>query len=88
MEEDSDEVLTSLVGVIQAIISLYAVENDMIRYACLPHASAPSFDVPRFTKPRYIDAGDLRIAFYLKAPIYLVAVSDWREPESVVSERP
>lgn len=34
---------------------------------------------------RYIDAGDLRIAFYLKAPIYLVAVSDWCEPESLVS---
>lgn len=30
-EEDSEEMLTSLVGVIQAIISLYAVENDMIR---------------------------------------------------------
>lgn len=29
--EESDEMLTSLVGVIQAIISLYAVENDMIR---------------------------------------------------------
>ncbi|KAK9893695.1 DUF254-domain-containing protein [Cystobasidium minutum MCA 4210] len=62
-EEDSEEMLTSLVGVIQAIISLYAVENDMIRY---------------------IDAGDLRIAFYLKAPIYLVAVSDWCEPESLL----
>lgn len=34
---------------------------------------------------RYIDAGDLKIAFYLKSPLYLVATSDWGEPESVVS---
>lgn len=30
-EEDPEELLTSLVGVMQAIISLYAVEDDMIR---------------------------------------------------------
>ena len=57
--DKDDEEFTSLVGVIQAIISLYAVENDRIRY---------------------IDAGKLKIAFFLKNPIYLVAVSDWGEP--------
>lgn len=62
-EEDPEELLTSLVGVIQAIISLYAVENDTIRY---------------------IDAGELKIAFLLKAPIYLVAVSHLGEPESIL----
>lgn len=30
--EDTEEALTSLVGVVQAIVSLYAIENDRIRY--------------------------------------------------------
>lgn len=34
---------------------------------------------------RYVDAGSTKIAFLLKAPLYLVCVSDWGEPESVVS---
>ena len=32
-----------------------------------------------------MDAGATKIAFLLKAPLYLVCVSDWNEPESVVS---
>ena len=33
---------------------------------------------------RYIDAGQLKIAFLLKSPIYLVAASEWGEPETVL----
>lgn len=65
-ERDSEEALTSLVGVIQAIVSLYAMEEE----GC--------------DRIRYIDAGQLRIAFLLKAPLYLVAISDWGEPEAVL----
>ena len=65
--EDSEESLTSLVGVVQAIVSLCAIENDRIRY---------------------INAGSLRIAFLLKSPLYLIAVSDWLEPETVVRPYP
>lgn len=36
---------------------------------------------------RYVDAGGTRIAFLLKAPLYLVCASEWGEPESVVSGR-
>ena len=65
-EGESEEALTSLVGVIQAIVSLYAMEEE----GC--------------DRIRYIDAGQLHIAFLLKAPLYLVAISDWAEPEAVV----
>ncbi|KAM0791330.1 hypothetical protein ACM66B_005800 [Microbotryomycetes sp. NB124-2] len=61
--EPEEEEATSFVGVMQAIISIFADEND---------------------KLRYIDAGETRIAFVLKPPIYLVAVSNWGEPESVL----
>ena len=33
---------------------------------------------------RYLNAGQLHIAFLLRSPLYLVTVSDWGEPESVV----
>lgn len=36
-------------------------------------------------KLRYIDAGPVRIAFLLRAPLYLACVSEWEEPESIVS---
>lgn len=37
-------------------------------------------------KLRYIDAGPVRVAFLLRAPLYLACVSSWGEPESIVSE--
>ncbi|SGY20537.1 BQ5605_C016g08087 [Microbotryum silenes-dioicae] len=58
-----DEEATGYVGVMQAIISIFADEGD---------------------KLRYVDAGKMKIAFVLKAPLYLVCVSDWGEPESVL----
>lgn len=61
-----EEEATGHVGVMQAIISIFADEGD---------------------KLRYIDAGATKIAFVLKAPLYLACVSDWGEPESVVSLR-
>lgn len=38
-----------------------------------------------FGAERYIDAGPVKIAALLKSPLYFFAVSDWGEPESVVS---
>ncbi|KAK4054502.1 Vacuolar fusion protein mon1 [Microbotryomycetes sp. JL201] len=60
--EQEEEEATSFVGVMQAIISIFADEND---------------------KLRHIDAGDTRISFVLKYPVYLVAVSNWGEPEAL-----
>ena len=36
-------------------------------------------------KLRHINAGKTRISFLIRSPIYLACVSDWGEPESVVS---
>ena len=38
-------------------------------------------------KLRYIVAGRMHISFLLRSPLYLVCVSSWGEPESVVSIR-
>lgn len=51
-------------GVAQALISIFAEDDDKIR--CIVR-------------------GKERIAFVLKAPLYLFCVSDWGEPEHVVS---
>lgn len=61
---DPEEEATTYVGVMQAIVSIFADEGDRIRY---------------------IDAGNTKIAFLLKAPLYLCCVSSWGEPESIVS---
>lgn len=37
-------------------------------------------------KLRCINAGNTRITFLLRPPLYYVCVSAWKEPESVVSE--
>ena len=63
-DDTDEELVTSSVGVMQAIISIFADEGDRIRY---------------------IDAGNVKISFLLKAPLYYVCVSDFGEPESVVS---
>ncbi|KAL8276925.1 hypothetical protein RQP46_010653 [Phenoliferia psychrophenolica] len=61
--DPDEEEATGYVGVMQAIISIFADEGDRLRY---------------------VDAGTTKIAFLLKPPLYLVCVSDWGEPESVL----
>ncbi|BGP58154.1 Vacuolar fusion protein mon1 [Rhodotorula sphaerocarpa] len=63
--DPSEEAATGLVGVMQAIVSIFADEGDRIRY---------------------IDAGQTRISFLLKAPLYLVVVSSQGEPEQVLRQ--
>ena len=36
-------------------------------------------------KLRSINAGELRITFLLRSPLYYVCASTWGEPESIVS---
>lgn len=62
-DEDS---LTNMMGVTQALISIFAMDDD---------------------KPRCIMRGRTRISFLVKQPLYLFAVSDWGEPDYVVSCR-
>ncbi|WVR04506.1 hypothetical protein IAU60_001510 [Kwoniella sp. DSM 27419] len=62
-DDSSEDNITNLMGVAQALISIFAEEDDRIR--CI-------------IKGRY------RIAFLLKAPLYLFCVSDWGEPEHVL----
>lgn len=61
--EDEDS-LTSMMGVAQALISIFQAEDD---------------------KPRMIVHGDSRIVFNIKDHLYFFAVSDWGEPEYIVS---
>ncbi|KAM0746693.1 DUF254-domain-containing protein [Meredithblackwellia eburnea MCA 4105] len=61
-DKDEDEATVN-VGVMQAIISIFADEGDRLRY---------------------IDAGSTKVSFLLKSPLYLVCVSDWGEPESIL----
>ncbi|KWU44365.1 DUF254-domain-containing protein, partial [Rhodotorula sp. JG-1b] len=63
--DTSEEAATGLVGVMQAIISIFADEGDKIRY---------------------IDVGQTKISFLLKAPLYLVVVSSQGEPETVLRQ--
>ncbi|POY73088.1 hypothetical protein BMF94_3926 [Rhodotorula taiwanensis] len=63
--DPNEEAATGLVGVMQAIVSIFADEGDKIRY---------------------IDAGQTRISFLLKAPLYLVVVSSRGEPEPVLRQ--
>ncbi|KAG8856423.1 Vacuolar fusion protein mon1 [Tulasnella sp. 330] len=58
----SDEELTNVMGIMQALISVYADDGD---------------------KLRCINAGETRITFLLRAPLYYACVSSWGEPESV-----
>ncbi|GAA6021944.1 hypothetical protein JCM10207_002611 [Rhodosporidiobolus poonsookiae] len=62
--DPDEEEATGLVGVMQALVSIFASEGDKIRF---------------------ITTGATRIAFLLKAPLYLVVVSNgWGEPESIL----
>lgn len=63
-DESSEDTITNLMGVVQALISIFAEDDDRLRS---------------------VVRGRHRIAFVLKAPLYLFAVSDWGEPEHVVS---
>ena len=62
-DDASSDTITNLMGVAQALISIFAEDDD---------------------KLRSIMRDGQRIAFVLKAPLYLFCVSDWREPEHVV----
>ncbi|KAH9891571.1 trafficking protein Mon1-domain-containing protein [Cubamyces lactineus] len=53
---------TSLIGVIQALVSIFLDDGD---------------------KLRCINAGNTRIVFLLRPPLYYACVSAWGEPESV-----
>lgn len=62
--DDSPVELASLIGVMQAIISVFLDDGDKIRH---------------------IMAGSTRITFLLRSPLYYCCVSNWKEPDSVVS---
>ncbi|WVQ97911.1 hypothetical protein IAU59_005028 [Kwoniella sp. CBS 9459] len=62
-DDSSDDNITNLMGIAQALISIFAEQDDKIR--C-------------------ILKGRSKIAFLLKAPLYLFCVSDWGEPEHVL----
>ena len=65
-DPEDAEAATTYAGVMQALVSIFADDDDRLRY---------------------LNAGSLRIAFLLRSPLYLVTVSDWNEPESVVRRR-
>ncbi|RXK37418.1 vacuolar fusion protein MON1 [Tremella mesenterica] len=60
---DTEEDISNLMAVAQALISIFAEDDDRLRS---------------------IRRGDKRIVFLLKAPLYMVCVSDWGEPENVL----
>ncbi|KAG0145693.1 hypothetical protein CROQUDRAFT_705186 [Cronartium quercuum f. sp. fusiforme G11] len=66
-EEDCDDKeggdTTGLMGLMQAIISIFEDDGDELRY---------------------IDSGAVKIAVMLKPPLFLLAVSNWGEPESIL----
>jgi hypothetical protein len=68
----------------QAVISIFADEGNKIKYAGYTICCSALLLNWR-ANPRYINAGSSRIAFLLKSPLYYAVVSDWGEPESVVS---
>lgn len=78
--EPDDEEASGYVGVMQAIISIFADERDRLR--CVLRSLLALFAEAMVF--RYVDAGEDRIAFLLKAPIYLVCSSNWGEPEAIV----
>lgn len=59
-----DDSMTNMMGVAQALISIFAEDDD---------------------RPRSVLRGQTQITFVLKPQLYLFAVSDWGEPEYVVS---
>lgn len=61
--EDEDS-LTNMMGVAQALISIFQTEDDA---------------------PRMIKHGDSKVVFNIKENLYFFAVSDWGEPEYIVS---
>ncbi|OCF42348.1 vacuolar fusion protein MON1 [Kwoniella heveanensis CBS 569] len=62
-DNSSEDNITNIMGIAQALISIFAEQDDKIR--C-------------------IVKGRSKIAFLLKAPLYLFCVSDWSEPEHVL----
>jgi hypothetical protein len=83
--DPDEEQAAGLVGVMQAIVSIFADEGDKIRSVFFLIFLRPFTRMLISAIPRYVNAGKTRIAFLLKPPLYLVVVSnDWGEPESVV----
>lgn len=64
--DEEDERSTTQVGVMQALISIFADEDS--------------------DKLRFIRQGDLLITFLLRAPLYLVCVSNWNEEPSALRQ--
>ncbi|SPO23640.1 related to MON1 - required for fusion of cvt-vesicles and autophagosomes with the vacuole [Ustilago trichophora] len=64
--DEEDESSTTQVGVMQALISIFADEDS--------------------DKLRFIRRGDLLITFLLRAPLYLVCVSNWNEEPSTLRQ--
>lgn len=64
--DEEDESSTTQVGVMQALISIFADEDS--------------------DKLRFIRQGDLLITFLLRAPLYLVCVSNWNEEPSTLRQ--
>ena len=71
---DEDK-LSTFMGVIQAIISVYIDLDDSIRYIF-------EFEL---MKSRCVNAGDYRIVFLVRGPLYFVVVTCTDEPESAVN---
>jgi hypothetical protein len=79
-EDDESDEVSNMVGVMHALISVFADEQDKIRYEIrLPL-------VLFCTSSMYscINAPPRRITFVLRSPLYYVCVSSILEPESVV----
>lgn len=80
-EEENEEEASGYAGVMQAIVSIFADEGDKIRLVmcrCQGGGGLTPYD-------RYVDAFPTKIAFVLKPSLYLLCISDWDEPEFVVS---
>ena len=74
-------------GVVQALVSIFAEEEDKIRCVQKPRVMLLSWADGRcfHGRTRYIQRGRMKISFLLKSPLYLFCVSEWGEPEFVVS---
>ena len=78
-DNESDEV-SNMVGVMHALISVFADEQDKLRCEVTPHVMM--FYISCIYS--CINAPPRRITFVLRSPLYYVCVSSILEPESVV----
>jgi hypothetical protein len=80
-EDDESEEVSNMVGVMHALISVFADEQDKLR--C--EGSLPVVLFCTSSIYSCINAPPRRITFVLRSPLYYVCVSSILEPESVVS---